>query len=124
MKRLKNSRGESLTETLVAVLVIALALILLVNMLTSAKRLIIKSTDSFHSNSTIKNSVEYGGKYSNDSENTEEGTDLSGKVTYSGGCLAGGSDFNLNTNINDSDINDSYVLLKQYNDVIATYTVK
>ena len=57
--------------------------------------------------------------YSDDSENTEIGTDLSGKVTYSGGRLAGGSDFNLNTKIKDSD-----VLLKQYEDVIATYTVK
>lgn len=108
-----------MTETLVAVLVIALALILLVNMLTSAKRLITKSTDSFHSNSTIKNSVEYGGKCGDDSENTEEGADLKGSVTYSGGSLKGGSDFNLNTKIKDSD-----VLLKQYEDVIATYTVK
>lgn len=49
VSRLKSSRGETLAETLVAVLISALSLVILAGMITAATRLITKSRDSVRS---------------------------------------------------------------------------
>jgi predicted DNA repair protein MutK len=57
---MRSKSGETITETLVAVLIIALGLVLLVNMLTASKNLITKGIERFHENSAVKNDVESG----------------------------------------------------------------
>lgn len=85
MKKLKEQKGESLSEVLVASLIIALALILLVNMVTASTRLVSKSSDTFDENMTVKNSAEYGG--SDGSAATTALPSTSGNLTISGGSI-------------------------------------
>lgn len=58
--RILSRKGESLAETLVSVLVIALALLLLASMVMASKNLIEKSETTFTDNYTVKNQAEKG----------------------------------------------------------------
>lgn len=84
MNKLRNNKGESLSEALVAGLVIALALIILSTMVTASQKLIRNSIDAFKENIQEKNAAEYGGS---------DGTDGTVSLPTSGGTLqiSGGS---------------------------------
>ena len=84
MRKVKNRRwngstGESLAETLVAILVIALAMVMLVSMLMASNRLINTSSTVFHTNMATKNAIEEG----TDSEDST-GSTKSKKVMITG----------------------------------------
>ncbi|MCH4013773.1 MAG: hypothetical protein LKE64_05545 [Solobacterium sp.] len=85
MKMLRDNKGESLTEVLVAALVIALAMILVVNMVTASSKLVKQSETTFKSNMQEKNAAEYGG-----SDGTADTTALptaGAQVQFSSGKL-------------------------------------
>jgi competence protein ComGC len=117
MKKLKETKGETLSEVLIASLVIALALILLVNMVTASSRLVSKSSDVFDENMQVKNSVEYG---FSDSSDTTGLTTSDGTLTISGGTLKGSTgDFTWSGKLNDTDV----TVLKD-DDTSVSYTKK
>lgn len=60
--RLVSRRGESLAETLAAILIIALALTLLAGMVTTAGRLIRKSRSHYADSVAVRNAIESRGK--------------------------------------------------------------
>ena len=84
--RLKERRGESLAETLVSVLIIALGLTLLASMVTAAGKLINQSERYYGESTAVRNAVEAG---SSTSEEGEEGlsvtiTPVKGTLTFAG----------------------------------------
>lgn len=87
ISKLKSKKGETITEVLVASLVTALALVLLVSMMTAAQRMVKKSGDVFSGNMQVKNSAEYGGPDSSDPANTASPEEEDGYVTVRGGKI-------------------------------------
>lgn len=92
-RKLKQNIGESLSEVLVAMLVIALAMVLLVSMVTAAKKLSEISTDRFERGMNLSNSIESGKTDYNTAGNSADATSIdssqaaslsisSGKITY------------------------------------------
>ena len=81
--RLRDERGESLTETLVSVLIIALGLTLLASMVTAAGKLIRKSQSYYQESTAVRNAIE-----GQDGTHTGDGTDLSVTVTPVQGSLS------------------------------------
>ncbi|MCH3999889.1 MAG: hypothetical protein LKG90_09220 [Lachnospiraceae bacterium] len=69
--RLKQNAGESLSEVLVAMLVIALAMVLLVSMVMAARNLSDISADRFERGMNLSNSIESGKTDYNTSANSE-----------------------------------------------------
>lgn len=89
--RLKAKKGESLAETLISILVIALGLLLLASMVMASKSLINKSETVFKENYAEKNFVESGVASSEESSDTNstsasesEPTEVKGTVSISG----------------------------------------
>ena len=106
--RILSRRGESLTETLVSVLVIALALLLLVSMVTASKNLIEKSETTFTNNYVAKNQAEEG---STGSTKKSDGTDSSTDTISISGTMQGNVTQNTNgITTTTSDGNFSYAL--------------
>ena len=68
--KILSGKGESLAETLVSVLVIALALLLLASMVMASKNLIEKSESTFTKNYVTKNMAEKGNISSDGSTDT------------------------------------------------------
>lgn len=60
LKKLKNRRGETITEVLAAMLVIALGIVMLVSMEMAAQNLVRKSEAAFTANMAQKNGIEEG----------------------------------------------------------------
>lgn len=87
IRKLKSSKGETITEVLVAALVAALALVLLVSMLTAAQRFVKKSGEVFATNMQVKNSAEYGGADSGDTAATVPLDEEDSHVTVQNGRL-------------------------------------
>ena len=83
--RLKERRGESLAETLVSVLIIALGLTLLASMVTAAGKLINQSERYYGESTAVRNAVEAGSSF----EEGEKGlsvtiTPVKGTLTFAG----------------------------------------
>lgn len=81
--RLKERRGESLAETLVSVLIIALGLTLLASMVTTAGKLINKSERYYGESTAVRNAIEAG-----NSTSEEGGKDLAVTITSVSGKLS------------------------------------
>lgn len=60
LNKFRNRRGESIAETLVAMLVIAVALIMFASMVMSSSNLVNTSKTTFQDNYDIKNAAEEG----------------------------------------------------------------
>lgn len=69
--RLKQNAGESLSEVLVAMLVIALSMVLLVSMVMAARNLSDISADRFERGMNLSNSIESGKPDYNTGANSE-----------------------------------------------------
>lgn len=69
--RLRQNTGESLSEVLVAMLVIALAMVLLVSMVMAARNLSDISADRFERGMNLSNSIESGKTDYNTSANSD-----------------------------------------------------
>lgn len=80
--RLQDRRGESLTETLVSVLIIALGLTLLASLVTAAGKLIQKSQIYDQSSTAVRNAIETGSTAA-----VKEGGGLKVTLQSSGGTL-------------------------------------
>ncbi|MDD6692631.1 MAG: hypothetical protein PUE63_12520 [Lachnospiraceae bacterium] len=87
--RLKERRGESLAETLVSVLIIALGLTLLASMVTAAGKLINKSERYYWENTAVRNAVEAGSSTFEEGEKdiTVEIRPVMGTLTFAGETL-------------------------------------
>lgn len=84
--KLKERRGESLAETLVSVLIIALGLTLLASMVTTAGKLIIKSERYYGESTAVRNATEAGSSIADEGEKdlTVKITPVRGTLTFAG----------------------------------------
>ena len=122
-KKLRSSSGETLTEVLVAALVMALAMILLVNMVTASQKLVTKSEKTFVNNMKLKNSVEYGGQDTGDTENTVELSGENSTVTIKKGELASSDKSSFTWGGSGNSVPDINVTKQSYTDSTGKTTI-
>lgn len=108
---MRNRHGETLVETLVAILVIALGMILFVNMLQASGRLITRSEQVFHDNTSTKNQIESG--------NTEAAGSSTAK--FSGGSFTSDDDSFSWSGGTGGVLSDAGIILQKSGDVTVTY---
>lgn len=113
MKKLKENRGESLTEVLVAILIIALGSIMMITMVSASVKIVKSGTERFGTNMTQKNAVEEAAD-EDYSGNSGTVTISNGKMTSSGG----NADFSLKLSGNgiseEADLLDEDDLIVKY----------
>jgi hypothetical protein len=87
IRKANSRKGESIAEVLMASLVISLAVVLLVTMVSSSKRLVEKADQAFEWNISFRNTVESGGEF--DSSDPHHKT-VSGTLQIEGGSITDG----------------------------------
>lgn len=122
-KKLRSRSGETLTEVLVAALVMALAMILLVNMVTASQKLVTKSEKTFVNNMKLKNSVEYDGQDTGDTENTVELSGTDSTVTIKKGELASSDKSSFTWGGSENSVSDINVTKQSYTDSTGKTTI-
>lgn len=121
--KLKSKKGETITETLVSVLIAAAAMILFASMITSSQRILQKSerimNDYYAGEAEMEAAMADGGTAGGSKTGVAAGTGGEGEAKTGGAAEAGGAKVSDAT----SEIKPGTVTIKQANDTLPRYGI-
>lgn len=125
--KLKSKKGEIITETLVAVLIAAAAMILFASMITSSQRILQKSErimDAYYDGETkMEAAMADGGTAGGSKTGVAAGTGGEGEAKTGGAAEAGGAK-NSGTTDGGIKIGTGTVTIQQANDTLPRYNIR
>ena len=121
--KLKSKKGETITETLVSVLIAAAAMILFASMITSSQRILQKSesimNDYYAGEAEMEAAMAAGATTGSSKTGVAAGTGGEGEAKTGGAAEAGGAKVSDAT----SEIKPGTVTIKQANDTLPRYGI-
>ncbi|MGO4997517.1 hypothetical protein [Oribacterium sp. Sow4_G1_1] len=125
--KLKSKKGETITETLVSVLIAAAAMILFASMITSSQRILQKSEcimDAYYDGETkMEEAMADGGTAGSSKTGTAADTGGAGEAKTGGAAEAGGAK-NSGTTDGGIKIGTGTVTIQQANDTLPRYNIR